>query len=442
MRREDHGQSWGARVVELARRLFPERQIILRADRRLSQLRLTTTIQVVIASIFLMLGGWATFSSVSYVLHGDVISAKDDQIADAQLAYRSLLNEVADYQKKFTDMSGDLEEYHEMMQGLAEQNARLQQNLTNVAQQLRTTEEERERIVAARESLKRQLLELEEDVEGLSSHNFTLKDNLDSVESELQSVVAERNKALFEGGRMRRQIKDLEGRLAQLEVSQQDVVQRLTEQTVASVDEFEKVVELTGLDVERLVAADSGLTVQQGGPFFSVVPEPADNATAGTLRASLTNLDLQLQQLESLQTILRKMPLTSPMDYYHVTSSFGKRRDPFNRRWAMHYGLDMGGPYRSPIYATAPGVVTFAGRKGNYGRLIEIDHGAGIKTRYGHLHKLLVKRGDKIKFRQKIGVLGSSGRSTGAHLHYEVLFAGRPRDPMKFIKAGQYVFQG
>ncbi len=442
MRPEDHGQSLGVRVEQLTCRLFPEKQLILRTDGRLSQLRLTTATQVIIASILLILGGWATFSSVSYFLHGHVLSAKDNQIADAKLAYRSLLNEVADYQKKFNDMSGDLEDYHEMMQGLAEQNTRLQENLSNVAQQLRMTEEERERIVAARENLKRQLLELEQDVEGLSTHNFTLKDNLSSVESELQSVVAERNKALFEGGRMRRQIKDLEGRLVQLEVSQQDVVQRLTEQTVASVDEFEKVVELTGLDVDRLVAADSGLTVQQGGPFFDVVPEEADRAINGTLRASLTNLDQQLQQLESLQTILRKLPLTSPMDYYHVTSSFGKRRDPFNRRWAMHYGLDMGGPYRSPIYSTAPGVVTFAGRKGNYGRLVEVDHGAGVKTRYGHLHKILVKKGDKIKFRQKIGILGSSGRSTGAHLHYEVLFAGRPRDPMKFIKAGQYVFQG
>ena len=91
---------------------------------------------------------------------------------------------------------------------------------------------------------------------------------------------------------------------------------------------------------------------------------------------------------------------------------------------------------------TAPGVVTFSGWKGNYGRLVEVDHGAGIKTRYGHLAKSLVKKGQKVGFRDKIGLVGNSGRSTGAHLHYEVLFKNRPRNPTHFIKAGKYVFQG
>jgi len=86
-------------------------------------------------------------------------------------------------------------------------------------------------------------------------------------------------------------------------------------------------------------------------------------------------------------------------------------------------------------------VVSYAGWNGKYGKLIEINHGAGLKTRYGHLHKILVKKGQKIKFRQRIGLLGSTGRSTGAHLHYEVVFRGKAKNPMKFIKAGQNVFQ-
>jgi len=96
---------------------------------------------------------------------------------------------------------------------------------------------------------------------------------------------------------------------------------------------------------------------------------------------------------------------------------------------------------RSPIYAPAPGIVKQAGNKGRYGRFIEIDHGSGIFTRYGHLNKIYVKRGQKIDFRHKIGQLGSSGRSTGPHLHYEVVFNGKPRNPMLFIKAGRHVFQ-
>ena len=86
-------------------------------------------------------------------------------------------------------------------------------------------------------------------------------------------------------------------------------------------------------------------------------------------------------------------------------------------------------------------ISTYAGWKGKYGKLVEVSHGAGLKTRFGHLNKILVKKGQKIKFRDKIGLMGSTGRSTGAHLHYEVLFKNRYKNPMKFIKAGRHVFQ-
>ncbi|MDA0241652.1 MAG: M23 family metallopeptidase, partial [Proteobacteria bacterium] len=104
-------------------------------------------------------------------------------------------------------------------------------------------------------------------------------------------------------------------------------------------------------------------------------------------------------------------------------------------------GLDLGAPMRSMIYAPAPGVVTKAGWKGRYGRVIEITHGSGFKTRYAHLHKILVKPGDKVDYRTKIGLVGNSGRSTGAHLHYEVVHNGKALNPWMFIKAGRYVYK-
>ena len=136
------------------------------------------------------------------------------------------------------------------------------------------------------------------------------------------------------------------------------------------------------------------------------------------------------------------MPLAQPLDYYYISSRYGKRRDPVNKRWAVHYGLDMAASKKSPVYVTAPGKVTFVGWKGNYGNFIMVDHGNGIETRYGHLHKILVKKGDTVDYRTKIGLVGSTGRSTGAHLHYEVRVNGTNVDPFKFIKAGRNVFQG
>lgn len=429
-------------VKRLLQHLFPERQLFLRVEGRLSHARLSSRLQVFLTLMLFGAGAWIAFSSASFMLHDDVLAAKDDQIASARLAYRSLLGEVAEYQKKFTDMSGDLEEYHEMMLGLAEQNTALQRNLNTVESQLRSTRVDRQNVNVARDNLRGRLRELEDDMQKLANRNFALKDSLSFAERDLETTVVERNQALFDESRMRSKITELESHLVALQSAEHDVVQKLTERTVASLAEFTKIVELAGLDVEGLLDADETFNANQGGPFIKAGDLKGDGMPADALKASLSNLDSHLNQLEGVQTVLGKVPLSAPLDYFRVTSKFGKRRDPINHRWAMHYGLDMGGAYKSPVYATAPGVVTFAGWKGNYGRFVEIDHGAGIKTRYGHLNKTLVKKGQTIKFREKIGLLGNSGRSTGAHLHYEVQFKGRPKDPMKFIKAGRYVFQG
>ena len=125
-----------------------------------------------------------------------------------------------------------------------------------------------------------------------------------------------------------------------------------------------------------------------------------------------------------------------------MASSYGLRSDPFNNRKAMHYGVDLAGWGGAPVFATAPGKVIFAGRKGRYGKMVEIDHGYGIRTRYAHLQKVLVQRGEEVGHRHEIGLLGSTGRSTGPHVHYEVRFDGKPLNPDKFIKAGRYVFKG
>ena len=136
------------------------------------------------------------------------------------------------------------------------------------------------------------------------------------------------------------------------------------------------------------------------------------------------------------------MLFRSPLDNFALMSGFGARHDPFTGQAAMHYGLDMSAPMRTPVMATAPGTVVVAGWKSRYGRMVEIDHGNGLRTRYGHLYKINVRRGQKVDFREVVGLLGSSGRSTGPHVHYEVLVNGEPTDPNKFLRAGKDVFKG
>jgi murein DD-endopeptidase MepM/ murein hydrolase activator NlpD len=229
---------------------------------------------------------------------------------------------------------------------------------------------------------------------------------------------------------------DLDGlkmRLFNLGTASRDVLHRLGEEARVQVVAMEQVIEQTGLDVDDLLAHFGNRRQGAGGPFIAVAPSAHDagpNVTDVGLNSSLVRWDL-------LRDVIRSLPLAEPLDAYKVTSPFGKRRDPFNRRWAMHEGVDLVAPLKTPIVATAPGTVVFAGWKGSYGRLVEISHGPRVTTRYAHLAEILVEHGDTVQTGERIGLLGSSGRSTGPHLHYEVLFDKVHRDPMMFIQAGQ-----
>jgi murein DD-endopeptidase MepM/ murein hydrolase activator NlpD len=155
----------------------------------------------------------------------------------------------------------------------------------------------------------------------------------------------------------------------------------------------------------------------------------------------VVRLERHLERWEDLKAVLRRVPLTAPTDSYYISSGFGMRKDPLTHRRAMHYGTDFSSAHRTPVLCTAAGTVTFSGRNGPYGLMVEIDHGLGLKTRYGHLHQSLVRAGDVVAFRDEIGLMGSTGRSTGSHIHYEVVLDGIPQDPENFLKAGKHVFK-
>ena len=166
-----------------------------------------------------------------------------------------------------------------------------------------------------------------------------------------------------------------------------------------------------------------------GGPF-----ERAGNPTFKALFNSWKKLD-QLQ--DGVIAIPSDKPVKTDVEF---TSGFGVRSDPFHAGAAMHPGIDLAGAYGTPIYATADGTVLRSGwNSGGYGNLIEIDHGRGITTRFGHLSAILVQPGDHITRGQLIGRMGSTGRSTGNHLHYEVRIDGRAVNPIPFMKSTDYV---
>jgi murein DD-endopeptidase MepM/ murein hydrolase activator NlpD len=148
-----------------------------------------------------------------------------------------------------------------------------------------------------------------------------------------------------------------------------------------------------------------------------------------------------LSATKTLAYVVEQMPLAKPVASPVRSSGFGVRFDPFTGRPAFHAGQDFTGGYMTPIYSTGPGVISYTGPRSGYGNVVEIDHGHGFKTRYAHLSTASVSRGQRVGVGQRIGAMGSTGRSTGVHLHYEIWANGRVQDPTRFLKAGDYVQQ-
>jgi murein DD-endopeptidase MepM/ murein hydrolase activator NlpD len=169
--------------------------------------------------------------------------------------------------------------------------------------------------------------------------------------------------------------------------------------------------------------------IGRGGPFDGNKADP-----------TFKQLFTSWKKLDNLASGAIAVPSDKPVKTAAFTSGYGVRSDPFRGGAAMHAGIDLAGPHGTPIYATADGTVTNAGwNSGGYGNLIKVDHGRGIETRYGHLAQMLVRDGQPVKRGQLIGRMGSTGRSTGNHLHYEVRIDGRAVNPIPFMRSTDYL---
>ena len=166
-----------------------------------------------------------------------------------------------------------------------------------------------------------------------------------------------------------------------------------------------------------------------GGPFDSAAGDP-----------TFKQLFTSWKKLDTLASGAIAIPSDKPLKTAEFTSGFGVRSDPFRHGAAMHPGIDLAAPYGTPVYATADGTVLRAGwNSGGYGNLVEIDHGRGIVTRYGHMSKIVVGEGQHVTRGQQVGYVGSTGRSTGNHLHYEVRIDNTPVNPIPFMRSTDYL---
>lgn len=229
---------------------------------------------------------------------------------------------------------------------------------------------------------------------------------------------------------------DMDPDVQKLKITQNEILAEAETETLARIERSRAILNSTNLSVDTVLKNGS---FGEGG-IFVPLDRDAPAADHGSMTARIASIKARMAEAEALDDALLSIPFGVPVatDFYR-TSGYGMRKDPFNNRPAFHGGVDFGAYRDAPIVATADGVVKFVGRNGGYGKTVEIDHGHGFVTRYAHLNKTYVKRGARVKKGEKIGGMGSTGRSTATHLHYEVFFQGHDYDPDNFLKAGSYV---
>ena len=217
--------------------------------------------------------------------------------------------------------------------------------------------------------------------------------------------------------------------LARLEARQEDFATRLLTAVNERAAKAEGAVAKLGMNPAALVR---NAAAGRGGPF---IPYRGGKGRASSLGKSFAALESALFRMEVLERTLVALPSGKPANVLMLSSSYGYRSDPFTGAGAMHSGLDFPGPLGSPILAAAPGRVVYVGQKSGYGNVVEVDHGQGILTRYAHLSGFTSTVGAQVAAGQQIAKMGSTGRSTGSHLHFEVRLNGVAVNPRRFLEA-------
>ena len=262
-----------------------------------------------------------------------------------------------------------------------------------------------------------------------------ISETMEYMNQTLEEISIQRDEAAQTANLAKESMENLELEMQFFEEKSDQIFRQLEDALTISVEPLDKMFRTAGLNTKRLLDQVKRGYSGQGGALSPILFQSTVLESRDPRVDRANNIISQLDKLNVYRIAIEKTPFDIPVkETYRFTSGFGPR-------WGeMHRGIDLAGRSRTPIYATADGVVTRAGWNGGYGRVVYIKHPFGIETRYAHLARIRVKKGQSVSRGQKIGDMGNSGRSTGTHLHYEVRVGGKAVNPMIFIKAGRNVF--
>ena len=465
---------------------FPERQIYIRSEGRVQFFTCGATLQATCAGLSLIFLGWIAFASVNVIFKDRIIAAKDhryqqmqgnyeNRIADLQLSYDELNNGLISAEDRFKATADEVEAKQKSVAALLGNGHAFDAVLTatNGAQprggDSDVAEAPAQRAGSDSDSLGGESARAAPPASvGFAvtlppaSHSYgsgasELTIMPDPVEPQprtahptkasMLDIFTNLADAIFSSSplapKARKPLAPLAKpagleiidqqtqRIADLGRTETSLLKSLDRKMSQRTGGLRK--ELAGLGVSRMPGT--------GGPMMSADSVHVNGVSDAAFTSAYIDAAAQASSLQTLVTVLHHVPLTTPVHggQFEVTSGFGLRVDPFTGRVALHPGVDFAGPWGSTVGATAPGVVVWAGYRGGYGNMVELDHGYGFHTRYGHLSAVLVRTGMRVEKGAAIGRLGSTGRSTGPHVHYEIWVANALKNPSNYIAAGRHI---
>ena len=427
------------RIHAALERRLPERRIFLRTDTDTRFLSLSPGAQLAALVGSTAMVGWTIVATSIVLMDGIGSGSLREQAEREQAIYAARLNALsAERDARAADAVSAETRFNEAIQQLGRMQSALLASETRIRELRAGFEVAAGRVRDTRAELhhaEERLASLEDGNGGLAPAGGAS----DILVATLDATTQERDD-------LRAFADDAEAREAQLlaEIEEQRLAsERIFEQLESAVEvsmaPLEKVFEQAGVSPNALLQSVRSGWNGQGGPLTPIL-STRGRSDAMTERAN-SILD-RMAEIDAYREAVDRLPVANPVPSkaYRQTSGYGPRRDPFGRGNRMHKGLDFAGAKGTPIHATAEGRVVRAGRFSGYGKTVDIDHGSGFVTRYAHLDSIDVEVGERVSRGERIGGMGTTGRSTGVHLHYEVLRNGAQVDPMTFIKAGRDVF--
>ncbi|GAM99588.1 peptidase of M23/M37 family [alpha proteobacterium U9-1i] len=406
---------FGSRARAFFDRVFPERQIYHRSGGSVRYVSLSPGKQALLALSAVGLAGWCVYATANTVLEGSQATASNAEVERERAKYDRWLNEsraqaaaaqamLEERTRQFDDTTRDFETRHEVLRSLLEMAGGSNMTMASA----RPIERDGARIIMAA--------------------------SIDEAEPrQSRAIAAEPYQVTTVGFRARSD---------SLAAEQERTLSELEDQVAENSEQVRGVLRLTGVSMASLTGSEAD--AEAGGPLVpqDLITYLRDSDLNPAFAQRVAQVAARVSESRRLQAVADSTPLAQPVAVdYRETSGYGQRIDPFTGRPAFHSGLDLAAFERAPVVSTSPGTVSFAGTKSGYGYTVEIDHGHGFKTRYAHLRDIQVTRGEQVVIGQRIGSMGSTGRSTATHLHYEVWFRGRAVDPVNFLRAGRHVHE-